>query len=90
MCLSESKGLVSLGILMDDGAPFGPGVVELYFIRADPDTDGSRGKGAFKFGLGAVWKIRSAIAFIRSPDRAHPISLVAAKIVWSFQSHDQG
>lgn len=84
MCLSESKGLVRLGVLVDDGTPFGPDVVELYFIRADPDTDGSRGKGAFKFGLGAVEN-----QTLHLPDRAHLVSLVAAKIVWSFQSHDQ-
>lgn len=81
---------LSLGILLDDGAPFWPGVAQPYLITADPDIHGSRGKGGIKLSsldleLGGRWDI----AYIRSTDRADLVSLLAAKTAWSFQSQDQ-
>lgn len=77
---------VSLVILLDDGAPFAPGVVELYLIRTDPDTHGT-GKGGSKLSsLDLEQCGRSDIASIRSPDRADLISPLAAKIAWAFRA----
>lgn len=39
---------LSLGVLLGSGTPFGPCVVELYLIRADPDTHGNGENGGIK------------------------------------------
>lgn len=88
--MSFRKQRLSLGILLDDGAPSGPVVVELYLIRADPGTDGSRGKGGIKLlSLDLEQCGRPNIASIMSPDRTDLISPLAAKIAWAFQRQDQ-
>lgn len=46
--MSFREQRLSQGILLDDGALFGPGVVELYLTTADPDIHGSRANGGIK------------------------------------------